>query len=115
MVTVNERDCIFDNRINNALLYFTIAGYKETFILFTTKDKETFSFDNINEEEIRIAYIFKDDSNGGYAYLKPIKDIDVLKAATERAREFLYDENAPSRMGPKIMKAFKMLLGYDEE
>lgn len=34
MVLIDEKDCKFDERINNALLIFTLEGYEDTFILF---------------------------------------------------------------------------------
>ena len=98
-----------------ALLYFCLPGYKETFILFTINNVEDFDFDNINEDEVRIAYIYKDDTNGGYAYLKPIKDINALRDASKYALEYLYYGHKLKMKAYELSSNMKKMLGIDEE
>ena len=115
MVLPDEYDINFDRRIANALLYFCLPEYENTFILFTINNKEDFDFDNINEDEVRIAYIYKDDSNGGYAYLKPIKNINVLRAASKYALEYLYHGHKEKMKAYEIIEEIKKKIGIEEE
>ena len=115
MISPDKYDIDFDRRIANALLYFCLPGYDETFILFTINNKEDFDFDNINEDEVRIAYIYKDDTNGGYAYLKPIKDINALRDASKYALEYLYHGHKEKMKAYEIIDEIKKKLGIEEE
>ncbi len=64
--------------------------------MFTFGDYDDFSFDNIIEEELRLAYIMKDKN--GVACVKPIKDDKKLNAANKKAKEYLYNENCLARI-----------------
>ena len=55
--TINKSINLNLLKLNNMLLYFKLPIYEEDFLLFTYDDLDNFNFDDINEEELYLAYV----------------------------------------------------------
>ena len=89
--TINKSINLNLLKLNNMLLYFKLPIYEEDFLLFTYDDLDNFNFDDINEEELYLAYVFLDENRN--CYLETIEDKEALKTTTKKARNYLYNKN----------------------